>query len=85
MINTKRFLKATAGWISITYILCFALSAAIPSMWGEGMGGYGFHMMGSRMGGSPGFSAFIYGLIFWNVAALWNVWLFSTLWNKVRE
>lgn len=83
MINTEHLLKVAAAWISIVYVICFAGVALLPGI-RPGFMRYGLHM-GIDMGRNIlTLGTFISGLIIWNAIALLVVWLFASLFNKIK-
>ncbi len=84
MINSKHLLKVASAWISIVYVICYAVVAMFPGI-RPGFMRYGLHMgidMGRNIltGGT-----FISGLIIWNIIALAAVWLFAVLFNLIKK
>ena len=83
-MNTKRLLKVASAWISIVYVICYAGVALFPGV-RPGFMRYGLHM-GIDMGQNIlTLGTFISGLIIWNIIALLAVWLFSFLYNAIRQ
>jgi hypothetical protein len=83
VINTKHLLKVTALWISFVYIVCFGGVALVPGIRPWFMR-YALHMNGSLGENAITFTTFISGLVVWNVIALFGVWLFAFLHNKIK-
>ncbi|MFA6050829.1 MAG: DUF5676 family membrane protein [Candidatus Paceibacterota bacterium] len=84
MINVKHLLKVTAAWTSIIYVICYVGVAMMPGI-RPGFMMYAFHNtmpMGQNvMTGTT----FVSGLVIWNVAALFAVWLFTALFNGIKK
>jgi len=84
MLSSARVVKTSVVWMTIVYVLCFAIVAMWPGIMGSWMM-YSFHSqfeMGPTMmtGGS-----FFYGLIIWDVLAAFGAWLFVTLYNSFEK
>jgi len=84
LINTKRLLKVSVVWISVVYVVCFAVVAMFPGI-RESFMLYSFHTRVNMGTNVLTFGTFIYGLIFWNVIAILAVGFFSKLYNAVKE
>jgi len=84
MINTNHLLKVTAAWVSIVNIVCFAGVALFPGIRPAFMY-YALHTTASVGEDVITFTTFISGLVIWNVVALLAVWLFASLFNRIKE
>ena len=84
MINTKHLIKVTSAWISIVYIVCYAGVAIYPPIRSFFMK-YALHTDFSLKSDFFGIGYFIYGLIIWNIVAILAVWIFSKLFNIIKE
>lgn len=84
MINTKHLLKVLSVWTSIIYIICYLGVAIYPSIRNITVQ-YALHMKVSFASNFFGFGYFISGLIIWNTVAILGVWLFATLFNKIKQ
>lgn len=84
MININHLLKVTAAWISIVWTICFFLVGMMPGVRPSFMM-YGWHTMMNFGENIFNFSAFIYGLILWNIIALAAVGLFAWLYNNIKK
>ena len=85
MIQINRLLKVTVAWTSIVYVVCFGGVALIPGI-REFFLQYALHSVNVGIGQNamtP--TTFIVGLIVWNLATLFGVWLFAYLWNTIRN
>jgi 2TM family of unknown function (DUF5676) len=76
MTNTGHFLKVTALWMTIVYIVCFGGVALVPGIrpW---FVHYALHMNVSMGENVMTTSTFFSGLVIWNVVTLLGVWLFG--------
>lgn len=83
MINTNHLLKVTAAWVSIVWVVCYVGVALFPGIRFATMY-YAFHTTTNLGEDVLTLTTFISGLVIWNVAALLAVWLFATLFNKIK-
>ena len=83
MINTTHLLKVTAAWVSIVDVVCFAGAALFPGIRPAFMY-YGLHTTANVGEDVITLTTFVSGLVIWNAIALLAVWLFATLFNKIR-
>ncbi len=84
MININHLLKVAAAWISIVYVLCYAIVGMFPNI-RPGFVMYGLHM-GAYMGSSVlNWGTFIFGLIIWNVMVAFGILLFGVLYNNIKK
>lgn len=83
MIDIKHVLKVAAAWISVVYAVCYAGVALFPSIRPAFMY-YGLHTTTDLGENIMTLTTFISGLVIWNVVALLAVWLFATLFNKIK-
>lgn len=84
MINTNKLVKVAVAWMSIVYVVCYAVVAMFDGVRG-GFMRYSLHSdlaMGSSV---LTFGTFVWGLIIWNVIAVLAVWLFAVLYNAIKE
>jgi len=85
MINVNRVLKVSAVWISIVYALCYAGVAMFIGIRPNFMM-YALHVRNSPLGENVlTLTTFITGLIIWNVVVFIAVWLFTTLYNVIKD
>jgi uncharacterized membrane protein (DUF485 family) len=84
MINTKHLLKVSAVWMSITYIICYAGVALFPSLRPDFMK-YALHTELSFGESYITLGNFIAGLVIWDILALFGVWFFAALFNKIKK
>jgi len=83
MININHLLKVTAAWMSIVYVVCFALVAMFPGI-RPGFTMYALHMNINTGENIATFGTFLFGLVIWNAIALLTVWLFAWLFNTIK-
>jgi len=83
-MNTKHLLKVASAWISIVYVICFAGVTLLPGV-RPGFMQYGLHMSINVGQNILTFTTFILGLIIWNVIAFLAVWLFTVLYNNIKQ
>jgi hypothetical protein len=83
MINTKHLLKVSVVWISIVYTICYAGVAIYPPIRNLFMR-YSLHADATVTTNYLGIGYFVSGLIIWNVVVLLGVWLFASLFNKIK-
>lgn len=84
MINVKHLLKVTSAWISIVYAICYAGVALYSPIRMMTMR-YAMHADVTFTSTYFGFTYFISGLVIWNIVALFGVWLFAVLFNKIKQ
>ena len=85
MINTKHLLKVSAAWVSIVYVLCFALVGTMPGL-RPGFMMYGLHMGNLGWGSNLlTVTTFVSGLVIWNIIAGLAVGLFAYLHNNIKK
>ncbi|MEK7098212.1 MAG: DUF5676 family membrane protein [Patescibacteria group bacterium] len=84
MINTKHLLKVASAWISIIYIVCYAGVAIYPPVRSLFMR-YSLHADVSFKSDFFSFGYFVSGLIIWNIVVALGVWLFTFLFNMIKE
>lgn len=84
MINVKHLLKVTSAWISIVYAICYAGVALFPASRDLFMK-YSLHSKVDFASDYFGIGYFISGLIIWNIVAIFSVWLFAVLFNKIKQ
>lgn len=84
MVNTKHLIKVTSAWISVVYIVCYAGVAIYPPIRNLFMK-YSLHTDVTFRSDFFSFGYFISGLIIWNIVAITGVWLFTTLFNKIKQ
>lgn len=83
-MNTNKVTKTAMIWISILYTVCVILVLIIPAMMQSASSAI-FHGMSSDvLSVSITIGSFIYGLIVWNIITVASVWLFGTIYNKVK-
>lgn len=83
MINTPHLLKVGIAWISIIYVVCFAVVAVYPQIRTLAMK-YGLHVeidLGTAVT-TP--LTFVTGLFLWNLAAALTFGLFAVLFNRLK-
>jgi len=84
MIEIKRSLKVTAVWISVVYVVCFGGVALMPGI-REWFMQYALHASNVNIGeNTMMLTTFVSGLVIWNIVAALAVWLFVSLWNKIK-
>ena len=89
MINTQKIIKVAMAWTSIVYVVCFAFVGMMPGI-RPGFMMYGLHTNAYSMMRQYGFqdiltfTTLISGLVIWNVIAVLGVWLFASLWNRIK-
>ncbi len=84
MINIKHLLKVTAIWTSTVYVVCYVGVALYPPVRTMTMR-YAMHADVNVVSTYFGLAYFISGLIIWNAAALFLVWLFAWLFNTIKQ
>lgn len=84
MINIKHLLKVVSVWVSIVYAICYAGVAIYPASRQLFMR-YSLHADVAFKSDFFSFGYFISGLIIWNIVAIIGVWLFATLFNKIKQ
>lgn len=84
MINVNHLIRVSMAWVSILYVVCYALVALFP-MARSGFMMYGLHT--KMMVGQNIFSVgtFVWGLIIWNIIAIIAFGLFATLYNSIKK
>ncbi|MCR4280471.1 MAG: DUF5676 family membrane protein [Candidatus Komeilibacteria bacterium] len=84
MINTRHLLKVTAAWISIVYVICYAVVAIFPQS-RDLFVRFSLHSDPAFGAEYLGVGYFISGLIVWNIVTVLAVWLFAFLFNKIKK
>lgn len=84
MIKTKHLLKVSSIWISIVYTICYLGVAIYPPVRDLFMK-YSLHTDVAFKSDFFSFGYFIAGLIIWNIVTIAGVWLFATLYNKMKQ
>ncbi|MDO8470656.1 MAG: DUF5676 family membrane protein [bacterium] len=84
MIHTEHLLKVTAAWVSIVYVVCFAVVGFLPGA-RSGFMMYGLHMNVTGWENIFSLQILFSGLVIWNIIAGLAVWLFATLFNSIRK
>ena len=83
MLNTKHLIKVGMAWITIIYVVCFAVVAAYPQIRTLAMK-YGLHVdidLGTAVT-TP--LTFVTGLILWNLISTLAFGLFAFLFNRLQ-
>lgn len=83
MINIKHLLKTTSVWVSVVYAICYAGVAIFPAVRVLFMR-YALHADVNFVSSYFSISYFVSGLIIWNIVAIFSVWLFAYLFNKIK-
>jgi len=83
MINTNHLLKVTAAWVSTVWVVCYAGVALFPGI-RPAFVYYALHTTTNLGENVMTLTTFVTGLVIWNVVALLAVWLFATLFNKIK-
>jgi len=71
------------AWISIVYVVCYGGVALFPSSRPLFMK-YALHTNDTLGENVMTLTTFISGLVIWNVVAVLAVWLFITLFNRIK-
>jgi hypothetical protein len=82
-MNTKHLLKVGAAWVSIAYVVCFVAVAIYPPLRSQFLQNALHVKVGFEQTITVG--NFIIGLIWWNVLAYLGLWLFASLFNKIKQ
>ncbi len=83
MIHTKHLLKVTSAWVSVVWVVCYVGVLVFPGIRSATMY-YAFHTTTDLGKDVLTLTTFVSGLVIWNVVALLAVWLFATLFNKIK-
>lgn len=83
-LNMRHLSKVVAAWASITYTVCYAGVALYPPIRTLFMR-YALHANVSFASDYLGFGYFLSGLVIWNVVAMLAIWLFTVLYNNIKE
>ncbi len=76
--------KVSAAWVSIVWVVCFALVGAMPGL-RPGFMMYGMHTSGINLVNVLTVGTFISGLIIWNIVVSLAVGLFGYLYNTIKK
>ena len=84
MIDTQRLQKVSMIWVSVVYVICYLAIALFPDLrsW---FAENALHMESGLISQSViSAGTFVWGLIIWNIITLLALWLFSSLYNKIK-
>lgn len=85
MFNTARNIKVGVAWMTIAYVICFAVVGLMPAT-REWFFAYALHYDFELVGRTDVTAAnFIAGLVWWDVLVALGIWLWGALWNRIKK
>lgn len=84
MINTIRLLKVSVAWTSIAYTVCYLAVWLVPQTRDLFLT-TALHAIVPVTSGPFTLGTFVTGLIVWDVLVVVGVWLFTYLWNTIKN